>query len=125
MTTATYQTMFSGFCPISGSPVGGAHNLFPMELDHVAGGGKRVKGFVYYCCWPCYCDTTAHVKVDSKSVQTASGVVTHNYLVIGNPCADPDAIPEEAPEVYCKDGELEGAILSDHGYIIIGMLHTE
>lgn len=45
-------------------------------------------------------------------------------MVIGNPCADPDKVPTQAPEIGCTNGELDGATKSDHGYIIIGMLHT-
>jgi len=123
MSTALYQTMFTGFCPISGSPVSGAHNLFPMELKHVTGGMRN--GSVYYCCWPCVCDTQAHVRVDDRTVKTADGSVSHQYLVIGDPCSDPDGIPEAAPELTCKNGRLEGAIRSDNDFIIIGMLHQE
>ena len=40
----------------------------------------------------------------------------------GNPCIHPDRIPSQAPEVYCRNGELVGATKSDNNYIVIGML---
>ena len=43
-------------------------------------------------------------------------------LVIGR-CANPSAIPKAASELECKDGKLQGATLSDNGYVIIGMIY--
>eukprot|EP00392_Amoebophrya_sp_AT5.2_P009873 g9904.t1 len=137
------QTLFSGFCPVSGSPV----NPHPSGYNRVA----RF-GYLHYCCWPCVCDTQDFIRVDTKTVVTKnSGASGKQYwfTVIGNPCTmaiystslssrfkyklrEPFHDPFErragmqtlemvAPEVRCKDGELLGAPISDHGYVIIGL----
>eukprot|EP00466_Bigelowiella_natans_P007074 jgi/Bigna1/70094/fgenesh1_pg.10_\ len=62
------------------------------------------------------------IRVDTRNVTTQEGEKKMHFLVIGNPCeADQSKIPWEAPEVVCNGQELERAILSDHGYIIISM----
>ena len=54
--------------------------------------------------------------------------ITYQFLnhfpSLGNPCAHPERIPSQAPEVHCENGELVGATKSDNGYIIIGMLQS-
>merc|ERR1712185_243092 len=72
----------------------------------------------------------------TKNVTTADGIKQYHFAVIGNPCDHPEeltkpfiqpfgqrhtTIAQDAREVRCKDGELLGATLSDHGYIIINM----
>ena len=74
--------------------------------------------------------------MDTKNVTLANGMEKQfQFTVIGNPCDDPSqlevpfmqhegmtSIADSAREVRClDDGILEGATLSDHGYIIIGM----
>jgi len=84
--------------------------------------GEAMTGFTYFCCWPCVCDTQDLIRVDTRNVTTQEGEKKMHFLVIGNPCeADQSKIPWEAPEVVCNGQELERAILSDHGYIIISM----
>ena len=59
-------------------------------------------------------------------------------MVIGDPCSDPTKIPDQAPEVVCSNGasspgkliapkssSTSGAFYSDHGYVIIGMIHDD
>merc|ERR1712224_856617 len=129
--------MFEGFCAISGSPVTPVNNKrYHLTLDQV-GGGQR-SGLMYHCCWPCVCDAHDFAKVDTKSVTTKEGVERqYHFAVIGNPCDDSSKLTEpfldpfsgakrtlsgSAPEVKCTaDCNLEGAHVSDHGYIIIGM----
>ena len=54
--------------------------------------------------------------------------ITYQFLnhfpSLGNPCAHPERIPSQAPEVHCENGELVGATKSDNGYIIIGLLQS-
>jgi hypothetical protein len=94
---------------------------------------------MYYCCWPCVCDTQDFIRVDTRNVTLAGGEVRqYHWAVVGNPCDHPAKLKEsftqpfydrgpttlarEAPEVRCDaDGKLIGAYLSDHGYPIIGM----
>jgi len=142
MTADKLTYMFSGFCAVSGSPTGpGDRTRYRLNLDKV-GGGKRT-GFMYYCCWPCVCDTQDFIRVDTKNVTLLGGEVRQfHFAVLGNPCDHPEeltkpfvqpfygrgetTIKQEAPEVRCDEsGRLEGAYLSDHGYIIINMFFDE
>mmetsp|Transcript_26331 Transcript_26331/g.60186 ORF Transcript_26331/g.60186 Transcript_26331/m.60186 type:complete len:366 (-) Transcript_26331:9-1106(-) len=137
MTEKRLSMFFSGFCAVSGSSVRPSeYNRYRLTLAKLGGGHST--GYMHYCCWPCVCDTQDFIKVDTKSVMLANGVVRKfQFAVIGNPCDDPDqltakwrdpfgrrgmtSIAESAAEVRCNNGRLEGATLSDHNYIIIGM----
>ena len=94
---------------------------------------------MYYCCWPCVCDTQDFIRVDTRNVTLQGGEVRqYHWAVVGNPCDDVAALHKpfvqpfhgrgettlarEAAEVRCDpNGRLIGATLSDHGYPIIGM----
>jgi len=127
--------LFSGFCAVSGSPVGpGANSRYRTSLPLV-GGGKKT-GYSYHCCWPCVCDETDLIKVDTKTVKDNTGKdKQYHFEVIGDPCVnspplctqqgESGCIPYEAPAVECEDGRLENAIRSDKGHIIIGMYFTD
>merc|ERR1719478_2011144 len=99
-----------------------------MTLPLVTGG--NITGFMYYCCWPCVCDTNDFIRVDTLNITSAEGERRMHAAVIGNPCRRPDALREpfvqpfygrgettlqrEAAEVRCSpNGELIGATLSD------------
>lgn len=142
MTHEKLMYMFSGFCAVSGSPVQPQDRTrYRLNLDMV-GGGKRT-GYMYYCCWPCVCDTQDFIRIDTKNVTTAGGETRrYHFAVLGNPCDHPEELSKpfiqpfygrgettltrEAPEVRCdQNGKLEGAYLSDHGYIIISMFFDE
>lgn len=129
---------FTGFCAVSGSPVRPSdHNRYRLTLPKLGGG--LTTGYLHYCCWPCVCDTQDFIRVDTKTITLENGMERQfQFAVIGNPCDDPDqlsakwkdpfgrhemtSLAETAAEVRCtSDGKLEGATLSDHGYIIIGM----
>jgi hypothetical protein len=134
--------MFSGFCAVSGSPVSPQDRTrYRLNLDKIGGGKHR--GFMYYCCWPCVCDTQDFIKIDTKNITLAGGEVRqYHFAVLGNPCDHPEemdkpflqpfygrgetTIRREAPEVRCDaHGRLDGAYLSDHGYVIINMFFDE
>jgi hypothetical protein len=136
MTRERLTSMFTGFCAVSGSPVRPHDfNRYRLTLDDV-GGGQR-SGFMHYCCWPCVCDTQDFIKVDTKTVTTSEGDYQFHFAVLGNPCDRREKLNEqfvqpfgrrtttlanEAREVRCgPSGELIGATLSDHGFIIISM----
>ena len=138
LTASTLELMFSGFCVVSGSPTRpGDYTRYRLRLPLV-GGGTRL-GYMYYCCWPCVCDTQDFIRADTRNVTLAGGEVRqYHWAVVGNPCDHPAKLKEsftqpfydrgpttlerEAPEVRCDaDGKLIGAYLSDHGYPIIGM----
>jgi len=138
MTHEALVTMFSGYCAVSGSPTRPSeYTRYRLTLDRVDGKGKT-SGFMYYCCWPCVCDTQDFIKVDTRNVTTADGTRTYRFAVLGNPCDHPEklhepfqqpfnygrgmsTIAQDAAEVRCDGGRLINAPLSDHGYIIIGM----
>merc|ERR1712032_1227206 len=96
MTPERLETLFTGFCAVSGSPVSpNPYSRYKMVLDRVD--GTEVTGFTYYCCWPCVCDTQDFIRVDTLTVPTAEGPKQYQFLVIGDPCLDPQAsIPWEA-----------------------------
>ena len=91
---------------------------------------------MYYCCWPCVCDTQDFIRVDTLTVTTAEGPKQYHWAVVGNPCENESSLHApfvqpfdgrqttlayEAREVRCFDGKLAGSTLSDHGYPIISM----
>lgn len=136
MTHERLVSMFTGFCAVSGSPVGPHdYNRYKLTLDAVDGSGK-VAGFMHYCCWPCVCDTQDFIRVDTRTVTTLSGERQYRFAVIGNPCEHPEELTKpfedafyrgmttlerDAPELRCDGKVLIGAPLSDHGYVIINM----
>ena len=56
---------------------------YMVTLDGVD--GTSSVGFVYHCCWPCVCDATDLVRVDTLTVPTKGGDVQMKFLVIGDP----------------------------------------
>lgn len=125
MSEGKLKSLFEGFCAVSGSPTRPSpYSKYSMEIDSVT--GKKEKGITVFCCWPCVCDTNDWIKIDTKTVETSDGPKQFRFMVIGNPCKDPDRIPWEAPEVRCdSSGNLEGATVSDHGFIIISMFFDD
>ena len=135
MTWERLEYMFTGFCAVSGSPVRpGDYQRYVLQLPSVTGG--ELRGFMYYCCWPCVCDTNDWIRVDTLTITASDGIPQKRHVaVIGNPCLRPEALHEpfhdpfgrgqstlarEAPEVRCgPDGTLLGATMSDHGYVVI------
>ena len=122
---------------MSGSPnVPHDGTRYRLNLDRVDGMGKQA-GFMFYCCWPCVCDTQDFIRVDTKTIKTADGPREYNVAVIGNPCSKPEeltrpftqpfgnrqtTIAHSAPEVKCgRGGVLEGSTLSDNGYVIVSL----
>eukprot|EP00440_Ansanella_granifera_P019683 gb/GFBE01021381.1/.p1 GENE.gb/GFBE01021381.1/~~gb/GFBE01021381.1/.p1 ORF type:complete len:291 (+),score=54.95 gb/GFBE01021381.1/:1-873(+) len=130
------EKAFTWFCPVSGSPLGdpSPRTRYKSTLA-LAGGEGEVTGITNHCCLPCICDVTAVIKVDTKTITDSSGTSQeYHFTVIGDPCANKpptctkagehNCLPFEAPAVKCNDGQLEKAILSDHGYVIIGMFSS-
>jgi len=135
MSPQKLELMFSGFCAVSGSPVRpNDYNRYLLRLDTVT--GKKRTGTMHYCCWPCVCDTQDFIRVDTKTVATADGPKKYHFAVLGNPCDKAHKLNEEfvqpfglrkttlsqeAAEVRCIEGKLQGATLSDNGFPIIAM----
>lgn len=139
-TSEQLETLFRGFCPISGSPLPDSpHTRFYVNLSDVSTGHESW-GITHHCCWPCICDEQTAVKTDTKTIDTSTGPVEYRFLVIGDPCRDAKkldnpfidpftgqtvTLKEEAPEVHCKGGRLAGAVFSDHGHPILGMFFSK
>lgn len=140
MPAKRFESLSGGYCAVSGSPTTPMDQTrYQMRLDRVDGSGKQ-KGFMYYCCWPCVCDTQDFIRVDTKTIVTADGPREYSFAVIGNPCDKPSelhkpfvqpfdgrstTIAQAAAEVRCgPGGRLEGATMSDNGYVIISLFFT-
>ncbi len=139
LTEHDLTTLFTGFCPVSGSPVTPTpYNTYHYRLPLVSGGG-HANGFLHHCCSPCVCDTLDAIAADTKVITLAGGATRElTFAVIGDPCLHPEALArsytdafsgsqttlaQQAPEVVCDaHGQLRGATRSDYGKIIIGLL---
>lgn len=133
---AAFESMGTGFCPISGSPINGL-NAATVTLGKVGGGSTT--GIMHFCCSPCICDVTDMVKVDTKTIDFgAQGKHKYNVLVHGDPCLnkaklaesftygitnDSTTLAQDAPEVKCDGNSLQGATFSDNNNPIIGLLY--
>ena len=139
LSSADLERLFSGFCPVSGSPVNPSeYNTYHYKLRSLVPGAEHASGFMHHCCAPCVCDTHDMIRADTKTVSLASGSATLTFAVIGDPCkrastlertfTDPFSGSETtlgatAPEVQCDaNGKLKGATYSDHSAVIIGLL---
>ena len=118
---------------VSGSPLPDGGNLvrysgLPRAQMDAAGTFALAGGDVHHCCWPCICDAQTHLKVDTKTVETATGPHTFEFLVIGDPCVHgplPMYLARQAPDVTCgADGHLDAATFSDGGYVVVGLLQS-
>jgi len=133
---AQVEMLFSSFCAVSGSPVSPSdYKRYRLRLKHAVTGVDEV-GFMYYCCWPCVCDTWDFIKVDTLTVATADGPKQNRFAVISDPCLNEKALDvpfvqpfdgrtttlrRDAPDVRCDGGRLIGATRTDHGFIAISM----
>ena len=85
MTRGEILNLFSGFCPVSGSPVIPSERPeFRVPVKKAGSPQEIVMGDIYFCCTPCVCDTMEFVRTDKVDLNTTSGVETFNALVIGN-----------------------------------------
>ncbi len=141
LSRASVEQLFSGFCPVSGSPVSPTdYNAYHYTLRSLVPGEEHASGLMHHCCAPCVCDTQDMMWADRKTVDLADGSTALTFAVIGDPCqhaatlarpfTDPfsggeTTLAATAPEVQCgRDGKLKGATYSDHGGVIIGLLRT-
>ena len=85
LTESDIYHLFSGFCPVSGSPVNpSSHNLWQgVGVKNATDTTSTVSGNIHVCCWPCVCDLQALVKADSLTIRTSDGRKHFNALVIG------------------------------------------
>merc|ERR1719210_110953 len=146
----TFVKYFASFCPVSGSIVyTNDFKRYGMTIKHAANSNHERFGYMYFCCWPCICDTQDFIRYDTKTVKVQGengGFVEKEFIFVvePEPCEGEAKLEEEwikpfrgqkttlyksAPELKCVAGKtpgkkvLEGAILSDNGYPIIGMIH--
>jgi len=143
MSEAQLKNTFKGFCPVSGSPLPDSpRTLYKVKLPTVA--GDVLTGVTHHCCWPCICDTSDFIRVDTKTITTSDGSQKQNVLVIGDPCSHPDKLKQSymdpfsgqstllsdsAPELSCVNeggqSKLKGATYSDNGYPILGLFFSD
>lgn len=141
MTAERFEHLAGGYCAVAAAIVDPKERTrYRLKLPVIGGGEKE--GLMYYCCWPCICDTLDFLKVDTKTVTLKDGVTrTYHFAVMGDPCDNPSALSEiyicpfsgqpttisqQAPEVVCDmDGNLKGATKSDHGHIIMSMFFED
>ena len=103
MSTERFELMFSGFCAVSGSPVQPSdYTRYRLTLPLVAGGQRS--GYMYYCCWPCVCDTQDFIRVDTKNVTTAAGERQYHFAVLGNPCEHREKLREPFTQPFERRG---------------------
>ena len=72
MDSDEFEKLNKCFCAISGSPVRPSdYNRYGLLLDTVAPAvdgpistcpANKVFAFMYYCCWPCVCDSLDYIK---------------------------------------------------------------
>lgn len=141
MTSSTFENVFKGFCPVSGSPTADVYQkLYKLKVEKVDDKGSYKTGTLRHCCWPCICDSLTHLYTDTLTVHLKSESRQYDFLVIGDPCVKPNellktfkdpfdgrmrSLSQVAPNVRCVNNKLEGALYSDNGYPIIGMLFTD
>lgn len=141
MSPETFEHLSGGYCAVAAAIVKPqARSRYRLKLPVIGGGMQQ--GLMYYCCWPCICDTLDFLKVDTKTVLLKDGLSrTYNFAVMGNPCKNPSALKapyiepfsgqkttlsHQAPEVKCTaDGRLEGATTSDNGHVIMAMFFED
>lgn len=97
-------------------------------------------GVTHHCCWPCICDESDFLRVDTKTIQTSDGPQKLHFLVLGDPCTHPDKLSKtytdpfsgaqsslatDAPELSCDGNKLHGATYSDAGHPIVGLFFTD
>lgn len=68
-TSDVVEMLFSGFCPVSGSPVfPGPNKRYAVALRDKD--GRKYSGLAYLCCMPCSCDMEDLIKIDTKTLPT-------------------------------------------------------
>lgn len=137
LTPSSFEELNKGYCPISGSPIGGT-NKARVSLKTVSGGTET--GSFHFCCDPCLCDMVDMVRVDTKTIHVGTDNSQYKVLVHGDPCKNEEQLKEAftdpfsgssvklaavAPEVTCEDGSLKGAQKSDAGHPIIGLFFAD
>ena len=86
LTELEIYNLFSGFCPVSGSPiVPSPRSVWKnVTVKNATDPSHSIDGTINFCCWPCVCDLQASVGVDTLRIDTKDGKNTFNVLVIGN-----------------------------------------
>ena len=84
-TEAEVYKWFSGFCPVSGSPVSGSYwrTWTDLKVKKATNVNEETTATVNVCCWPCICDIQQFVRVDTLKINTKNGLKEFPVLVIG------------------------------------------
>lgn len=117
LTEAEVRSLFSEYCPVSGSPVSPGRPAYPYGHRAEAGVLRATDDGdtgVHHCCRPCICDLQDGARTAPLDVKVKGGeTVTMTALVLRrNPCKgrpDGDQGVPGAPAVHCTGGHLTGA----------------
>ena len=101
---------FSGFCPVSGSPVNPSeYNAYHYTLKSLVPGTATLSGLMHHCCAPCVCDTHDMIWSDTASVRLADGSAPLNVAVIGDPCRHASALQRPFNDPFSGEATSLGA----------------
>ena len=111
MTNSEFIDQANSFCSVSGSSIRGAHE-FIQELTTTT--GEKSSFAINHCCWPCACDIQDanledKLHIHRSKINTSQDTLNVNYIVIDDPCKDPQRIPQEAPAIVCNENKLQNA----------------
>jgi len=141
LSSNSFLDLNTGYCPISGAPITGSSTA-RITLRNALG-GAHITGRFHYEDTTCICVAMDLVMVDFKTVSFTDGTMRLPVLVIGDPCGAPDdfekayflnaatgegtSLSKTMPEVVCNttNGQLQGAVMSEGGFPIVGLLYTE
>ena len=116
-TEAELRSLFSEFCPVSGSPVSPGRPAYPFRHDQPGAALEATDNGdtgVHHCCRPCICDLQDGARTAPLDVEVKGGeTTTLTALALRrNPCKgrpDGDQGVPGAPAVHCTGGHLTGA----------------
>ena len=133
LTEAELRSLFSEYCPVSGSPVSPGREAYPFSNDNNAGLLRAEDGGetgVHHCCRPCICDLQDGARTAPLDVEIKDGeTITLTALALRrNPCKgrkDGDQGVPGAPALHCTDNQMTGAytvVVDEEELPVIGIL---
>tara|TARA_B100000674_G_scaffold429326_1_gene385152 strand:- start:191 stop:934 length:744 start_codon:yes stop_codon:yes gene_type:complete len=111
------------YCPVSGSLIRpGIEPSFIALFEN--GSDFKTCGDVYFCCWPCACDSMKYAKSMNISHQFKGIENEFTVMVIDNPCKKNNFPLEVNREYFCDGEEInEDEVYTVDEKIVIGVIH--
>ncbi len=111
------------YCPVSGSLIRpGIDPSFIALSDNRS--DFKTCGDVYFCCWPCACDSMKYAKSMNISHQFKGVKNEFTVMVINNPCKKNNFPLEVNREYFCVGEEInEDEVHTVGENIVIGVIH--